>query len=380
MKIFFEKICFNLSVFLFGTYFCIVLFSFKVFAETGFQPSPACATCHENKYMEWRASAMMLGMNDKIFKKLYEIAPDEKKKECLMCHSPAAFLNGDFGFKLLLSKENIPCDFCHTAKRIIKGGKFDFYEFEPGLMKRGTLKSPDTNLHEGVYSPLHDDSKFCSTCHQYRLKETLTIDTVYAEWLKSGYGNKGKHCQDCHMAPYSVKYDDMEETYYHHTFDGPMKIFFLIDEENKCVEFISKSIDIGAKIVKDKRKSEIKIDLTNSGIGHLLPGSAHGLRRLGLKVMAFNEKNKKVLEGEEILGVILANKNNEEVPFFWDAEKIKSDNRIFPNEKRGFTFISDSSVKSVVIRLVEHLIPKETAEILGIQEYEVLLKEYEFSQ
>ena len=172
MKKFFRKEKFFILFF-----FIFIIPHYTVFAESGFQPSSICANCHKQKYMEWKNSAMMLGMNDIIFNKFYEFVPQKMKEECLMCHSPAAFLNNDMDFKLLSSKESIQCDFCHTAKNVVERERFDYYEFAPGFMKRGNLKNPETNLHEGVFSPLHTISKFCSGCHEYRFKG-IPIDTT----------------------------------------------------------------------------------------------------------------------------------------------------------------------------------------------------------
>ena len=355
--------------------FIFFISNYVVSAETGFQPSPLCCNCHEQKYMEWKNSAMMLGMNDIIFSKFYESVPGELKEECLMCHSPAAFLNKDMDFKMLSSKENIQCDFCHTAKNIIKKEKFNYYEFDPGFMKRGNLKDPEANLHVGVFSPLHTRSEFCSVCHEYRFKGTIPMDTTYSEWEKSGLGNNGKHCQDCHMRPYTFKYDGESQNYYRHTFDGPMKVAFGMDEENKTAEIISDALDVNGEIVRMKGKSEITVNIINSGAGHAVPASSHGLRRLVAEIEAYDEKGTVVLKDIKRMGLYLSNDSGEEEIFFWKASKITSDSRILSGDKRTFIFTTDSAVKGVRVKLYENLIPEQTALKLKIQHYSVILKE-----
>ena len=52
------------------------------------------------------------------------------------------------------------------------------------------------------------------------------------------------------MMPYTVKYDDESQKYYRHTFDGPMKVAFGMDDDNKTTELKEK---IGVKwVITDK--------------------------------------------------------------------------------------------------------------------------------
>lgn len=357
--------------------FIFIFFNYEVSAESGFQPSPVCTNCHEQKYMEWKNSAMMLGMNDIIFSKFYEFVPQELKEECLMCHSPAAYLNKDMNFKLLSSKENIPCDFCHTAKNVIEREKFDYYEFEPGFVKRGNLVNQETNLHEGVFSSLHTISKVCSGCHEYRFKGTIPIDTIYSDWEKSGFGSNGKHCQECHMRPYTFKYDGEIQNYFRHTFDGPMKVAFGMDEDNKTSEIITDALDVSGEIIRLKGKSKITVNVINSRAGHTVPASSHGLRRLVAEIEAYDEKGSVVLKDIKEMGLHFSNDSAEEEFFFWKASKIESDSRISSGEKRSFVFKTDSEVKGVKVRLYENLIPEKAAFKLKLRQYSVILKEIE---
>ncbi len=356
----------------------IFLTSFPLWGQTGFQPSATCATCHEKRHSEWKNSAMTLGMNDLIFVKFYELAPEDLRMECLSCHSPAAFLNKDMNFELTSSKENMQCDFCHTAKNIIKGEKFDYYEFDPGFMKRGNLKDPETNLHEGVYSPLHTKSVFCSVCHGYKFMGKVALDRIYGEWAESEYADTDTHCQDCHMRPYTVKYGDEAQEYYRHTFDGPMKIFFGMDEEKKSGELISDAIEIVGAIREFKKGSEITVSVVNDNAGHYIPASSHGLRRFVVETTAFGEEGKIILRDRDKLGLFLSDNKGGDAHFFWNAATIKSDTRIPPGKKRNFVFTTELPVKQVKVKLYENLIPEEIALKLNIQKYGILLKETEF--
>lgn len=360
-----------LMMFLFALQIFIVVT--PVFSETGFQPSVACSSCHSNRYNEWSTSAMILGINDVVFKKFYDNAPTMLKTECLYCHAPAAVLEKDMNFDLETSKEQIPCDFCHTATKLIPGKNFSTYAHEAGFGKLGNLKDPETNVHEGRYSEFHTISEFCSGCHQYKFNDVIDVDNTYEEWKNLRFPSEAKQCQECHMRPYAIKDEGKVVVYFRNTFDGPEKVAFGMDADGTAMKLLAS----GVKLEAAKELKKILVSITNSGAGHKLPGAAHGLRRLVLEVKGLDKSGKTVFEKTEEMGITLLDGNGKETYFFWDAKSVARDSRIPTGTTKIFAFEPGPDAENFNIRLIERLIPAEASEKLGLKDYQVVLKELE---
>jgi hypothetical protein len=77
---------------------------------------------------------------------------------------------------------------------------------------RGPYDDAESEVHRTVYSPYHESSEMCGTCHDLRnplvnLRDENGDDTgllfpeqiSYTEWSQSDFAAEGTECQDCHM-------------------------------------------------------------------------------------------------------------------------------------------------------------------------------------
>ncbi|MFO7563228.1 MAG: hypothetical protein R6X02_11340 [Enhygromyxa sp.] len=209
-------------------------------------PVQACSTCHDFFTPDdlandggsvdpwaWRGSMMGNSARDPVFWAGVALAaqdhPDETI-ECVRCHAPRAFLDGQ-GHALELAalsveqREGVECDACH---RMIDDG-----ETPPGNARFALADAPEGEPvpRFGPWSyamfgpePQHPwgqdldylpSSRMCGTCHDVTTPRERVDDRgvglgvpfneqrTYSEWLGSVYAQPGRaelaSCQDCHM-------------------------------------------------------------------------------------------------------------------------------------------------------------------------------------
>jgi hypothetical protein len=241
-----------------------------------------CDNCHGgyDEHVEpafnWRGSMMSQAARDPLYLACLTIANQDVPESgdlCIRCHAPDGWLNGrseptDGSALNTNDREGVQCDFCH---RLIKPGPLNqnpfpldadytastfsvdqnylqlleaipthtangMYVVDSDNGKRGPFADADAR-HKMHYSPFHNTSAICGTCHDvsnpafngsnndYNLNgfgqpsptfnpyEQFPIERTYSEWLNSAYnseegvfapqfgGNKEyvSTCQDCHM-------------------------------------------------------------------------------------------------------------------------------------------------------------------------------------
>ncbi|HVI03308.1 MAG TPA: MYXO-CTERM sorting domain-containing protein [Enhygromyxa sp.] len=209
-------------------------------------PSQACSTCHEFFTPDnlanaggsvdpwaWRGSMMGNSARDPVFWAGVALAsqdhPDETV-DCVRCHAPRAFLDGQGGVTELSAltedqREGVECDACH---RMIDDG-----ETPPGNARYTIADAPEGEPvpRSGPWTyamfgpePQHPwaqdldylpSSRMCGTCHDVTTGRERVDDRgvglgvpfneqrTYSEWLNSDYAEQGgpdfASCQDCHM-------------------------------------------------------------------------------------------------------------------------------------------------------------------------------------
>ncbi len=252
--------------------------------ESGNFDNPTSCICHnlENGYINeaWQASMMTHALLDPFFQAAMTIANQDAAEAgdlCLRCHTPTGWIEGRSvptdGSSLISDDESsVNCLFCH---RMIKPSEIGVNPFsEDSIYSTRTYSADSTYLsmisahipqtsangmyvlddnsdyrrgpyhdasplgHEARYSPFHQQSDLCGTCHDvsnpvyskdsdgsYYLNtlgdtvpsfdpyEMFPVERTFSEWLNSAYnteegisgttfgGNKENvsTCQDCHM-------------------------------------------------------------------------------------------------------------------------------------------------------------------------------------
>lgn len=169
----------------------------------------ACGACHASQFADWRTSLHSHTMGAGILWQFRVLSQDESNR-CLRCHAPLAeqkaltalqhnwanaprsapppYVAGDLHLRGLV------CAACHVRKH---------QRFGPPSSTQKAEK--ETRLpHDGfVAEKAFQDSRFCSTCHQFppqgRSLAGKLIENTYEEWRTSPAAKKGLACQSCHM-------------------------------------------------------------------------------------------------------------------------------------------------------------------------------------
>lgn len=156
-------------------------------------------------------------------------------------------------------------------------------------------------------SAVHDDSRFCGSCHEYVRPDIPTVpgQTTYSEWLASPYAVPGpgfRDCQSCHMPTdtqpgpiVSGGPDRPPEQRHFHTFVGATPATL-----SSAILLSASGQDIGGQL-------EVQAQVTNQGAGHSFP-SGVSVRNAILVVSATR------------LGVPLPQSSGPTVPFWADDD------------------------------------------------------------
>ncbi len=240
--------------------------------EAGFlHPNSNCLSCHSG-YADHSPGSSYLGSmmanaaRDPLFYAALAIAEQDAASSgdlCIRCHSPYAWVNGrsnptDAGAFTTEDREGITCHFCHKLVDPVYTGEnpaddvavldaldevpTEFgsgrYVVDPEDRRRGPYSSVSPP-HQWRYSPFHNSSDLCATCHDvsnpafervgpmdyalgsidappadFGAGHLFPVERTYSEWLASDFvsgvfapefaGNRPdgivSTCQDCHMA------------------------------------------------------------------------------------------------------------------------------------------------------------------------------------
>lgn len=257
--------------------------------ESGTLENPnKCDNCHggydtivEPAFL-WRGSMMSQAARDPLFFASVAIANQDAPESgdlCIRCHTPKGWLEGrstptDGSALTAADRQGVTCDYCHRVVTQTPLGVNPYpsdsfytvntydadqdyletldslplwvgngmYIVDSDKSKRGPFTDPDAN-HQFFYSPLHNSSALCGTCHDvsnpafsavydsmgnivdyapnswgqpapdFNPHSQLPIERTYSEWLMSAYNSPGgipstafggnlanvSSCQDCHM-------------------------------------------------------------------------------------------------------------------------------------------------------------------------------------
>lgn len=219
----------------------------------------ACGTCHASQYAEWRTSLHSHTMGAGILWQFRVLSQDESNR-CLRCHAPLAeqkaltalqhnwanapssspppYVTEDLHLRGLV------CAACHVRKH---------QRFGPPSITQQTMKVT-RQPHDGfVAEKAFQDSRFCSTCHQFppqgRSLAGKLIENTYEEWRASPAAEKGLACQSCHMPEKK------------HLWRG-------IHDRDMVTKGVVREIEV--KRI-DTSNLEIKAVLSTPGVGHYFP-------------------------------------------------------------------------------------------------------------
>jgi MYXO-CTERM domain-containing protein len=220
--------------------------------QQGLEPITSCETCHDFFSNEvdlanggsvepwaWEGSMMANSARDPVFWAALALASQDaatvgETEECVRCHSPRAFLEGNAGviaFDDLTSNQEtgIECDVCHRMidDGVTQPGNAQFVIADAPIGQPIHRRGPWTYDEFGP-EPQHPwaqdleylpSSQMCGTCHDVSTPRERVDDRgvglgvpfneqrTYSEWLGSDFAEAGEQqrsCQDCHMPTIST--------------------------------------------------------------------------------------------------------------------------------------------------------------------------------
>ncbi len=197
-------------------------------------PVQSCRTCHGTYFNHWQASrhagsavnpwvldlfsgsGTPGGSAGYVFRDSHD--PDDTGF-CATCHAPLEdiFNPGQVMLDEVTTPaglDGVTCLACHQLAHV--NDDIDALHHLGNSQYRFPLGTTDTSMYvwgtlpdvqqvpmQAVYSPLHAESKFCASCHQYTNPDTgAPGQNTYREWLASPYAQPGegyRTCQNCHM-------------------------------------------------------------------------------------------------------------------------------------------------------------------------------------
>jgi hypothetical protein len=177
--------------------------------EASLDPA-SCGRCHARQFEDWRSSLHARSMGPGILWQ-FHLMGQAAANECMQCHAPLAeqksLLARERGWAHApatappayvpndLHRGGLVCAACHVRRH---------ERFGPPP-RRGAARAPAASTPHGgsTASEAFQDSRFCSTCHQFpphgrRLNGKL-LENTFEEWRESPAAKQGKSCQSCHM-------------------------------------------------------------------------------------------------------------------------------------------------------------------------------------
>ena len=212
-----------------------------------------CGDCHEVIAEQYARSSHSASYSNPFYQKLIEKLPKEKILRCNRCHLPRPlFFNGRVP-KLSATgrtviKDGIGCTTCHQTKDSVMLGPFD------------AVESP----HMSRNSKLFTQSATCAVCHGEG-----EFDLVKS-WKDGGFSDT--ECIECHMPQTSGK------AVQHFSFINlpDRDIGNHLFPASNSLEMVERSVAVDVAATK----GGLRLVITNSGAGHLVPGGRYRAFRL----------------------------------------------------------------------------------------------------
>ena len=380
----------------------------KALKASDFEDPGDCGECHEQIYMQWEGGMHANAWKDPTYTALHHIASKETRgltdRYCIACHTPIAVLAGEIkpgeDSKVSeISRKGVQCDFCHTVSGS-KGIGNTAAISSPGPIKRGPFKDSESPAHQTVFSELHTRAEFCGMCHDvYHPVNGLPLEKTYTEWQEGPYPSRGVKCQDCHMTPgithfqqnpgkAAVNGPEREHIWSHNIVGANAAMANYLgfkqhgEEALKRLRSAATLEILSPSPIKAGNLVTLKVKVTNSGAGHLLPTGLTESREMWLEVAVTGPSGEKLLQSgkldekgeidpEAVLyHTVFADAKGEPVGAkVWEADHLLYDHRIPPlgHSLERFSFQVPVGVKGkchIEVRLLYRSLSQELVNLL----------------
>ncbi len=285
-----------------------------------------CVNCHVDHYDDWLGSMHAFAADDPVFVAMNARGQRETDGGlgtfCVNCHAPMAVRDGKTTDGLNLASlpakyHGVTCFFCHSITSV-DGTHNAEVTVADDLVMRGEITEPvPNNVHQGKYSPLHDEANpssaaMCGACHDIVVPPPFAgdagahIERTFAEWQASAFsGMGGETCSasGCHMVRSPTPRPIAQQTGYqtsppsrtYHAHDFPaidVKLTAGADAappEPSAVQALLSNALQGDLCVT--RRGGIRVILDTPNLGHNFPSGAAQDRRVWAEVIAYQGSN-----------------------------------------------------------------------------------------
>jgi hypothetical protein len=305
----------------------------------GFHPASECQECHEAIYKQWTQSMHAHAVTSPVaIAQINQVmrmtafagaAKPDPYLLCNNCHSPVgARLTGQATLPFeaseavtALADEGVSCTVCHQFNGEPRSGQGGFKSFNrdlrPGRIFYGAIADPAGNpYHQSQPGKLAaKPDSLCQNCHnvnydsngdgQIEKGADLILQSIYTEWERYAKAGGTQSCVSCHMPvvddavgraaetaaiPGQQDYDAPSRVLHDHSFIG---VDYPLDKPDHQREartaLLQKSaaltIDPDSIRVTPDGQLSFNVQLTNSGVGHNLPGGFAFARQMWLEVI-----------------------------------------------------------------------------------------------
>jgi nitrate/TMAO reductase-like tetraheme cytochrome c subunit len=241
----------------------------------------------------------------------YKLDFPDTTGNCATCHAPAAAVNDAYAADPSavsgVEAEGISCDVCHKVWDVKLDAASDLpytnmpgvlsYEFRRPSGEHQFFAGPydDVAPGEDTYSPIQQQSRFCSGCHYGVFWDTVVYNS-YGEWLESPYSDEtraqeaglqsAKTCQDCHMPAGNTDRIAAQEKGGQER--DPQTIFSHRMRGASDVDLLQNSLTMTASGRREGDTLAVEVTLLNDRTGHDIPTDSP-LREMILWVDARDE-------------------------------------------------------------------------------------------
>lgn len=302
------------------------------------QDSASCATCHQESYKEWKASAHALSaVGDPIYENHEEtFAVPELGEDgisfCAGCHTPEALVTGSVGKTKWTSSKyeraGTSCIICHAIGDVYNDPKqgvpadasyiftpervqiYPFNQDEYKVLQDYLIRATPKRHAADLSATLYKEAQYCSTCHTQAAPNGKVEQDTYKEWVDSPYGDPNSRefatCITCHMAAVpgepqkiiggqTTNGGKVKEQVLNHRFVGANQALPYLYGDKEMFDLTEKMLRSAAEIdIVDVKSSgeqlDFKVKVTNKGAGHNLPTGATDLRQLWIDVEVIDAK------------------------------------------------------------------------------------------
>lgn len=302
-----------------------------------------CGQCHRAILESWKESSHARAMDSPLFQDALQAAELASggagvRRVCMGCHAPMAVEAGDLQLDRKVSWEGVTCDYCHSIREVNVEGGVPRPRLVFGLIKSGPMKEATSGAHSTAYSAVHESSRVCAPCHEYRTPAGFPVLSTFSEWRASRFAKEGRNCQSCHMYQVAGNVADVRLTR-----AAGSRINLHRMPGSRSLQQLNQTIKARLSVVRTGGRVQATVEVANVAAGHYVP-TGSPLRQLILDVEATNQ-NGVVFKDQRVYARRVADAAgvavSREHDAFLKAGKGLSDTRLAPDERRKEEFQFD---------------------------------------